>query len=104
MANFYRDNADILFHMKHMDLSRIIDLKEDGFAEKDAYPYAPQDEDDARDNYDRVLEIVGEIAGEIAAPRAREVDEEGASFADGVVTYPKGIQEAVATNGNHLGC
>ena len=96
MANFYRDNADILFHMKHMDLSRIIDLKEDGFAEKDAYPYAPQDEADARDNYNRVLEIVGEIAGEIAAPRAREVDEEGASFADGVVTYPKGIQEAVA--------
>ncbi|RLB70919.1 MAG: acyl-CoA dehydrogenase [Deltaproteobacteria bacterium] len=96
MANFYRDNADILFHMKHMDLSRIIDLKEDGFAEKDAYPYAPQDEADARDNYDRVLEIVGEIAGEIAAPRAREVDEEGATFADGVVTYPKGIREAVA--------
>ncbi len=96
MANFYRDNADILFHMKSMDLSRIIDLKEDGFAEKDAYPYAPRDEDDARDNYDRVLEIVGEIAGEIAAPRAREVDEQGATFADGEVTYPQGIQEAVA--------
>lgn len=95
MANFYRDNADILFHLKNMDLSRIIDLKEDGFAEKDAYPYAPQDEEDARDNYDRVLEIVGEIAGEFAAPRAREVDEEGATFADGEVTYPKGIQEAV---------
>ncbi len=96
MANFYRDNADILFHMKHMDLSRIIDLKEDGFADKDAYPYAPLDEADARDNYDRILEIVGEIAGEFSAPRAREVDDEGATFADGVVTYPKGIREAVA--------
>ncbi|MCD6150759.1 MAG: acyl-CoA dehydrogenase, partial [Deltaproteobacteria bacterium] len=96
MANFYRDNADILFHMKNMDLSRIIDLKEDGFAEKDAYPYAPRDEDDTKDNYDRVLEIVGEIAGEFSAPRAREVDEQGATFADGEVTYPKGIQEAVA--------
>ncbi len=96
MSNFYRDNADILFHIKNMDLSRIIDLKEDGFAEKDAYPYAPQDEDDTKDNYDRVLEIVGEIAGEFAAPRAREVDEEGAMFADGEVTYPKGIQETLA--------
>jgi len=65
MANFYRDNADIIFHMKNMDLSRIIDLKEDGFAEKDAYHYAPRDEDDTKDNYDRVLEIVGEIAGDI---------------------------------------
>jgi len=95
MANFYRDNADIIFHMKNMDLSRIIDLKEDGFAEKDAYPYAPRDEDDTKDNYDRVLEIVGEIAGEFSASRARGVDEQGAMFADGEVTYPQGIREAV---------
>ncbi len=95
MANFYRDNADIIFHMKNMDLSRIIDLKEDGFAEKDTYPYAPRDEDDTKDNYDRVLEIVGEIAGEFSASRARGVDEQGVTFADGEVTYPQGIQEAV---------
>ena len=96
MANFYRDNADILFHIRNQNLTRIIDLKEDGFSEKESFPYAPKDEADALDNYDRALEIVGEIAGDFAAPRAREVDEEGASFADGEVTYPKGIRETIA--------
>jgi len=95
MVNFYRDNADILFHMENLDLSRIIDLKEDGFKDKDEFPYAPKDAADAVDNYDRILEIVGEIAGEFADPRAREVDEEGAQFADGQVTYPRGIRETI---------
>ena len=95
MANYYRDNDDILFHLRNLDLSRVIDLKEDSFSEKDQYPYAPKNSEDALDNYDRVLEIVGEIAGEFAAPRAREVDEEGARWDDGVVTYPKGIRETI---------
>jgi len=95
MVNFYQDNADILFHMENLDLSRVIDLKEDGFSGKDEFPYAPKDTADALENYNKVLEIVGEIAGEFADPRAREVDEEGAQFADGVVTYPKGIRETI---------
>ena len=95
MVNFYRDNADILFHMKNLDLDRVIDLKEDGFKDKEEFPYAPKDSADALDNYDRVLEIVGEIAGEFADPRAREVDEEEAQFADGQVTYPRGIRESI---------
>ncbi|MCD6534542.1 MAG: acyl-CoA dehydrogenase family protein [Deltaproteobacteria bacterium] len=96
MDNFYRDNADILFHMRNQDLTRVIDLREDGFSNKEDSPYAPKDQADTLDNYDRVLEIVGEIAGSFAAPRAREVDEEGATFADGKVTYPKGIRETIA--------
>ncbi len=96
MDNFYRDNADILFHMRNQDLTRVIDLREDGFSNKEDSPYAPKDQADTLDNYDRVLEIVGEIAGDFAAPRAREVDEEGATFADGEVTYPKGIRETIA--------
>ncbi len=95
MANFFQDNPDILFHMKNLDLSRVIDLKEDGFSAKDEFPYAPKDTADALENYNKVLEIVGEIAGEFAEPRARGVDEEGAQFADGVVTYPKGIRETI---------
>ena len=95
MDNFYRDNADILFHIHNQDLTRVIDLREDGFSEKESFPYAPEDQADTLDNYDRILEIVGEIAGDFAAPRAREVDAEGASFADGEVTYPKGIRETI---------
>jgi alkylation response protein AidB-like acyl-CoA dehydrogenase len=96
VANFYSDNADILFHLRHMDLGRIIDLKEDGFAEKDTHPEAPLDVDDAMDNYRRVLEIVGEIAGDFVAPRAREVDRSGARFEDGQVHYAQGTAEALA--------
>ncbi|HIE07061.1 MAG TPA: acyl-CoA dehydrogenase, partial [Desulfarculaceae bacterium] len=81
--------------MKNLDLDRVIDLKEDGFKDKEEFPYAPKDSADALDNYDRVLEIVGEIAGEFADPRAREVDEEEAQFADGQVTYPRGIRESI---------
>lgn len=39
-----------------------------------------------------MLEIVGEICGEIIAPNAEEVDHEGPSVADGRVTYAGGTQ------------
>ncbi len=95
MSNFYRDNPDILFHLKHMDLSRVVDLKEDGFADKDVYPEAPMDLADAMDNYERVLDIIGDIAGEFVAPRAREVDEVGARYQDGEVVYAPGTIEGL---------
>ena len=95
MSNFYLDNSDILFHMNHMDIARIIDLKEDNFADRDTISYAPKDTDDALDNYHRVLEIVGEIAGDFVAERAPQVDLEGATFKDGEVIYAKGSLEAL---------
>lgn len=95
MSNFYRDNPDILFHMQNMDLSRIIALKENNFAEKDLYLEAPKDLTQALDNYDSVLEIIGEIAGEFIAPRAPEVDQVGAQLIDGEVHYAQGTLEAI---------
>ena len=61
MANFFSDNKDLQFHLGHPLMRRIVELKERGFAEKDLYDYAPQDFDDAMDNYRRVLEIAGEV-------------------------------------------
>lgn len=95
MINYYKDNPDIQFHMRHMDFTRIVQLKEDNFAEKDHYPYAPKNIEDAVDNYQRILEVVGEIAGDFIAPRARQVDEEGATYKDGEVLYAKGISESL---------
>jgi hypothetical protein len=95
VPNFYLDNSDILFHMKTMDLSRIIRFREGDFSESRDYPYAPKDAAEARENYGHVLEIVGQIAGEFIAPRAEEVDREGAHFEDGQVTYAKGTKEAL---------
>ncbi|MFH1983082.1 MAG: acyl-CoA dehydrogenase family protein [Pseudomonadota bacterium] len=95
MENFYKDNPDIAFHLEHMDLSRVIALFENGFSEAGIFPEAPKDAADALDSYCRVLDIVGDIAGGYVAPRARDVDTEGATFADGEVTYARGTREAL---------
>jgi 3-(methylthio)propanoyl-CoA dehydrogenase len=95
MANFYQDNKDILFHLKNMDLARIVELKEKNFVEKDEFPHAPQNVSDAVDNYAKVLEIVGEIAGDFIALRAADVDKEEARFVDGEVKYAQGTLEAM---------
>ena len=96
MSNYYRDNQDIQFYMQHTDFDRIVELKEDDFADKDRYPEAPVDVADAVDNYQRVLDIVGEIAGNFVAPRARSVDEVGAKFDNGEVIYAPGTVESMA--------
>ena len=95
MANYYQDNFDIQFHLKKRDLTRVVSLVEDDFADRKSFSYAPKDLDDALDNYERVLEIVGEISGDFVAPRAREVDATGAQYANGEVSYPQGLQDAL---------
>jgi len=78
-----------------MDLSKIIAMREDNFTQKATFPEAPVDYKDAIDNYEKVLEITGEIAGDFIAPRAPDVDEQGATFNDGEVIYAKGTSEAI---------
>lgn len=74
-------------------MQRIVELKERGYADKDTYDYAPFDFEDAMDSYEKVLEIVGEICGEIIAPNAEGVDHDGPTVADGRVTYAPGTQQ-----------
>jgi alkylation response protein AidB-like acyl-CoA dehydrogenase len=93
MANFYTDNEDLKFHLEHPLIKKIITLKENNFADKDKYDYAPVDIEDALDSYDKVLEIVGDICGEIIAPNAEDVDHEGPEVINGRVKYAKGTQE-----------
>lgn len=45
------------------------------------------------DSYDKVLEITGEITGEIINPNAEGVDEEGPHCADGRVEYASGTRQ-----------
>ena len=37
MENFFLDNEDILFHLDHIDLDRVIAYKEDSFQEAKKY-------------------------------------------------------------------
>ena len=95
MSNFYHDNPDIMFHLQNMDLEQVIRLKEQEFAEHGVYAHAPRDVHDALDNYHLVLDIVGGIAGDFVAPRADEVDREGARFFNGQVQYAQGTKQSL---------
>ena len=87
MANFYTDNPDLRHHLNHPLMRKIVELKERNFADAESYDYAPVDFDDAMDNYERVLDIVGEICGTTIAENAESVDHEGASCSDGHAHY-----------------
>lgn len=93
MANFFTDNSDLLFHLRHPLMKKIVALKERDFADKDKFDYAPLDFEDAMDSYEKVLEIVGEICGDIVAPNAEGVDAEGPKIVNNEVVYAKGTKE-----------
>ncbi|NQV49035.1 MAG: acyl-CoA dehydrogenase family protein [Candidatus Marinimicrobia bacterium] len=95
MSNYFTENKDILFQFNRIDLEEIIRIREDNYEQSQTYSYAPKDYEDAKDNFRRILEVVGDIAGNFVAERAREVDALGSTFADGKVTYAKGLQEAM---------
>ena len=90
MANFFSDNKDLQFHLQHPAMRKIVELKERGCAEKDLYDYAPQNFDDAMDSYRRVLEIAGEVCGDVIAPNAEGVDHEGPRVVNDHVEYASG--------------
>ena len=90
MANFYLDTPELKHHLSHPLMKRIVELKERNYADKDNFDYAPVDFEDAMDSYNKVLEIVGEICGDIIAPNAEGVDHEGPVCANNRVTYASG--------------
>ena len=91
--NLYKENPALKFQLGHPLMEKIVALKEQNFADKDKYDYAPQDFEDAIDSYDRILEIVGEICGDIIAPNAESVDHEGPQVINNRVKYARGTQE-----------
>jgi 3-(methylthio)propanoyl-CoA dehydrogenase len=93
MPNFYSDNHHLKFHLSHSMMEKIIRLREKNFTEKDEYDYAPIDYEDALDSYEKVLEIVGEICGNIVAENADAVDKEGPKVVDNEVKYAPGTEQ-----------
>jgi len=93
MENFYNDNKDLKFHLNHPLMEKIVALKENNYQEAKEFDYAPIDFEDAIDSYDKVLEIVGEICGEVISPNAESVDKEGPQLVNNEVVYARGTQE-----------
>ena len=94
MENFYSDNSCLKHHLNHPLMKRIVDLRERNYSDKDMYDHAPVDFEDAMDSYEKVMEIVGEICGEVLAPHAEANDHDGPQLINNEVVYAKGTAES----------
>ena len=100
MANFYQDNPDIAEIIDALDLREVAALLENDFAFAKEYDFAPENAEDAIDNYKRALDICGKIAGERIEPTAEATDRVGNILEDdGTVTYTPGIKLAIELYG-----
>ncbi len=96
MANFFLDNKDLQNQLLHPLMERIVTLRERDFAEKEAYPHAPQSFEDAMESCRLVLELAGEVCGETLAAHAEGVDREGPRHVGDRVEYAAGTKENLA--------
>jgi 3-(methylthio)propanoyl-CoA dehydrogenase len=96
MANFYKDNEDIQFLFRHIDLGKLADLQEEGFRFAKEFTHAPATPQEAMQNYEMVIDSLGQLSGDFIAPRAEAVDRQGNTLQeDGRVKYADGIAEAL---------
>jgi len=97
VANFFTDNADILYHFGRLNLERLVRFREDSFQDAATYDYAPESIEDALDNYRRILELAGQVAGDVVAPESPEIDRIGSHLdpETGRVRYAPGIEKAL---------
>lgn len=88
MSNFYTDIPEIKFELEQSELmQRIVQLKEHDYADCASFDDAPTDFDDAMDNYNIALGVIGDVASNIIAPNAQDVDAEGVHLDGGRVSY-----------------
>jgi len=96
MANFYKDNDDIQFLFRHVDMAGAANLIEEGFRFAKEFDYAPTDAADAIENYDLVLDSIGKLSGDFIAPRSEDIDRQGSTLnEDGTVSYADGTRESL---------
>ncbi|AQQ70577.1 Acyl-CoA dehydrogenase [Limihaloglobus sulfuriphilus] len=94
MANFYKDNDDIKFLLNHMDLGELADLMEQGYKYAEQFDTAPANAQDAIENYELVIDSLGQLCADFVAPRSEEMDHEGNELLpDGSVKRPKAMYE-----------
>lgn len=93
MANFFDDNEGLKYQLKNPMMKEIIRLKERDFKDYGHFDYAPKDAEDAMDSYLRVLNIIGEISGEVLANNAESVDNQGVRIEDNAIIYADGTKE-----------
>jgi len=90
MANFFTDNPSFKVELKNPLMEKIVRLLEDNFSQAETDEMAPLNFEDALDSFHKVLEIAGEIAGDVVAPNAADVDANGPTLVNNRVHYAKG--------------
>lgn len=94
MPNYFLDNEDLQFQFDRLDLRQVVTIQEKEFTDSKKFEDAPTDFEEAMDLYKSALELVGDIAGNSVAPKAKEVDKQGANYLDGKVTFAAATKEA----------
>lgn len=90
--NFYTDNENLAFYLHHPGMEQVVAVKEKDYAEAGKHPEAPANAEEAVQQYDMVMRLLGDIAGDVIAPNAEEVDHVGPSLVDGRVEYAPGTR------------
>lgn len=90
--NFYTDNENLSFYLHHPEMEQVVAVKEKNYAEAGIHPEAPANAEEAVEQYDMVMRLLGDIAGDVIAPNAEEVDHVGPSLVDGHVEYAPGTR------------
>ena len=89
MANFFKDNADILYYFdKGTDWASLIEATEFGYRTTDGIKSA----EEGLELYRDIASMVGELAAMEIAPNAAAIDREGVHFTDGEVQFPPRLQ------------
>jgi alkylation response protein AidB-like acyl-CoA dehydrogenase len=76
-------------------MKRIVELKERNYVEKDQYDDAPVNYEDAIENYKRILDITGDVAGNIIEPNSESVDAEGPHLVNSRMVYAEKTKENI---------
>lgn len=93
MANYFTDNPDIQFNLDRLNLRELADLIEGDYAAAKTDETAPENADDARENYLNVCRLAGELCAGPIEERARTIDAEGNVCRDGRVFYHPLVEE-----------
>ena len=79
-----------------MDIEQLAELREEGFRFAEEFDHAPSTSEDARENYEMVLDAVGQLSADFIHPRSEGIDRQGNTLNDdGSVTYADGISESL---------
>ena len=85
MKNFFLDNNDLQFILQKINIDEPIKYREKQFTEFKKYHFAPQNLQEAKENYEKILELVGDISCNLISPRSGIIDKYQSRLVNGKI-------------------